>query len=211
MAPHTTAASAAAAAAWLCAACFFLGCLPVRVDRCDVMPASDATNKTRSKRASFWAWPLLKSTQSASGSSMHLARRSQTKPPQLYPNQRLGVNHNNDDPSLSLGIDYSSLQSNRGYLRRAWREERQDAKVLYQSLREAKKLIKRGVKDARVIKKALRTMINAKRSARIDYVACVDTEKLKEQKTIKKGTLIASAVWIGKTRLIDNCILRRSG
>jgi len=87
------------------------------------------------------------------------------------------------------------------------KKERQDALILYRSLLKAKELIKRGQKDVKKVKSIMRVMINKKNTANIDYVSVVDLYTLKDVKTIKGKVLIAVAVRIGKTRLIDNIII----
>lgn len=86
-------------------------------------------------------------------------------------------------------------------------EERKDALMLYKSLREAKKLIKKGEREAVNIKKTMRKIICSKKRTRIEYISIVDAKNLEERKIIKKGSLIALAVRIGKTRLIDNILI----
>lgn len=54
----------------------------------------------------------------------------------------------------------------------------------------------------------MRNMINAKPRARIDYVSIVDTKDLRPVKKINSEVLIALAAWVGKTRLIDNVIIK---
>lgn len=85
--------------------------------------------------------------------------------------------------------------------------ERRDALVLSQSLNSAKDLIKKGVKNADEIILRMRRLIKRKKTAQIDYVSIVDSESLKPVKKISGKYLIALAVWIGKTRLIDNIII----
>lgn len=55
-----------------------------------------------------------------------------------------------------------------------------------------------------MIIKKMRQMIDAKPSARIEYIKIVHPETLKEIKKIEGDVLIALAVRIGKARLIDN-------
>jgi len=50
-------------------------------------------------------------------------------------------------------------------------------------------------------------MILKEKGAKIDYVSIVDTKKLKGLNRISEKALVAVAVKIGKTRLIDNVIL----
>jgi pantoate--beta-alanine ligase len=87
-------------------------------------------------------------------------------------------------------------------------EERKDALVLYASLKLAKKLVSSGVRNAAGIISAMKRLISSKKSARIDYIAVVDPDNLKPVKRISNGSLTAVAVWIGKTRLIDNICLK---
>ncbi len=86
-------------------------------------------------------------------------------------------------------------------------KERQDALMLFASLREARRLIQSGVKNASVIKKVIRNRLKTKRAVKIDYVECVSDETLKPLKKLKGRVLIACAIFAGKTRLIDNIIL----
>lgn len=85
--------------------------------------------------------------------------------------------------------------------------ERLDAAVLYQSLQNAKKMITRGQKNPRLIIAQIKKEILRKKSAAIDYVAIVDASSLEAVKVIKGKALIGLAVWIGRTRLIDNIII----
>lgn len=87
-------------------------------------------------------------------------------------------------------------------------EERACAPVLYQSLRKAELLVNQGERDPKKIIKAMEEMIRPKASARIDYISIVDTEKLKDVKVVSGEAMIALAVFIGKTRLIDNIIVK---
>jgi pantoate--beta-alanine ligase len=86
-------------------------------------------------------------------------------------------------------------------------EERAAALVLSRSLEAAKRQIDHGERRAEVILDGMKAMIGQEPLARIDYVEAVDTEDLDPVKEIVKGTLIALAVYIGPTRLIDNIII----
>jgi pantoate--beta-alanine ligase len=86
-------------------------------------------------------------------------------------------------------------------------EERIAALVLSRSLKKAKEAIDNGEKDATKIKHIIEAELNKEPLAKIDYVNTVDFNTIKEVNTINKDTLIAIAVYIGKTRLIDNIIL----
>jgi len=78
---------------------------------------------------------------------------------------------------------------------------------LIRSLRQAKMRIGAGERRPAVILRALKEMIAAEPLARIDYIEAVDMDTFEPVKEISEGTLIALAVFIGKTRLIDNMIV----
>lgn len=103
--------------------------------------------------------------------------------------------------------DGLAMSSRNVYLNK---QEREDAVVLSQSLNMAKHLIKRKILDSRKIIKKMAGLIKTKKTAKIDYIAIVDSENLNPIKKIKDNYLIALAVWIGKTRLIDNLICPNS-
>ena len=86
------------------------------------------------------------------------------------------------------------------------KEERQAALVLSRSLDAAKAQIEVGERNAAVLKKNIRSIIEAEPLARIDYVEFVDWNTLEPVETIEGPVLNAIAVYIGKTRLIDNHI-----
>ena len=86
-------------------------------------------------------------------------------------------------------------------------DERQAALVLSQSLQKGKALIDAGERDAEVVKAAIRACLLTQPLARIDYVEVVDFENIQRVSRISGSTLVAIAVYIGKTRLIDNFIV----
>ncbi|WP_455795480.1 pantoate--beta-alanine ligase [Clostridium butyricum] len=83
-------------------------------------------------------------------------------------------------------------------------DERKAAVVLSRSLKIAKQLLDKGERNAAKIKDAIISQINTESLAKIDYVEIVDSENLTDVSTIEKNILIPIAVYIGKTRLIDN-------
>ncbi|MCM8801441.1 MAG: pantoate--beta-alanine ligase [Candidatus Omnitrophica bacterium] len=87
-------------------------------------------------------------------------------------------------------------------------QERKDAVILYQSLRLAKKMVKAGILETKKIIKKIKQLIHTKKTARIQYISIVDLENLKPISRIKDKGLLAMAVYIGDTRLIDNTILK---
>lgn len=93
-------------------------------------------------------------------------------------------------------------------------EERQAALVLSRSLAEGRKLVEAGERDTAVIKKCIAEVIGQEKLARIDYVEIVDFSDITPIDSLqdaKEGeALCAIAVYIGKTRLIDNFIFHVS-
>lgn len=86
-------------------------------------------------------------------------------------------------------------------------KQRTSALTLYKSLVKAKDLLKNGVKDAGEIIQAATQLITSQPETRIDYISICDPEYLEDIKTIEKPALMALAVNVGRTRLIDNMIL----
>lgn len=83
-------------------------------------------------------------------------------------------------------------------------EERKSALVLSQSLFRIEEVIRNGERDAAKVKGLITAHINSEPGAHIDYVEIVDAITLEEIESIRGTVLIALAVKIGKTRLIDN-------
>lgn len=100
--------------------------------------------------------------------------------------------------------DGLALSSRNAYLNR---QERKDAVVLSRALSLAELLIKAGLKDVSRIISRIRQVIQKINTAKIDYISIVDLDDLKPLKRIKDSCLIALAVRMGKTRLIDNIII----
>lgn len=89
------------------------------------------------------------------------------------------------------------------------KKQREDAKVLYQSLIKAKKLIQKGKSNPSKIKQEIKKAIKRKNSATIDYVDIIDIQTLRPVKQIKNRVAVVMAVYIGKTKLIDNIIISK--
>ncbi|WP_352399357.1 pantoate--beta-alanine ligase [Anaerotignum sp.] len=84
-------------------------------------------------------------------------------------------------------------------------EERKAAQVLNRSLKMAKSVLEQGERNAPILKAAILSCIIQEPMAKIDYVEVVDKENLESiNGEIKNNVLIPIAVYIGKTRLIDN-------
>ncbi len=98
--------------------------------------------------------------------------------------------------------DGLAMSSRNKYLNK---EERKDAICLHQSLQKAKELIENGIEDTQTIKNEMEKTINSYAIPKIDYISINSLKTLDELKKIEKGnTLISLAVFVGKTRLIDN-------
>jgi pantoate--beta-alanine ligase len=101
--------------------------------------------------------------------------------------------------------DGLAMSSRNAYLNS---RERQAALCLNRSLKQAEKAVADGQKQADRIKTMIQHIIAKEPLARLEYAAVVDFETLDPVETIQPNqTLIALAVFIGKTRLIDNIIV----
>ena len=86
-------------------------------------------------------------------------------------------------------------------------KERLHASTIYRSLQFARTAFYQGVRDASVLKKLVRYRLTKTSGLRIDYLELVNPMTLKSVSRASRGDLFAIAVWIGKTRLIDNISL----
>jgi pantoate--beta-alanine ligase len=100
--------------------------------------------------------------------------------------------------------DGLAMSSRNSYLNAA---ERRAAIVLFRSLEEARRMFEKGERAARPIRERLLSAIAAEPLARVDYVEIVNSGSLEPVERIDGQALVALAVYIGKTRLIDNAIL----
>ncbi|OEU52468.1 MAG: pantoate--beta-alanine ligase [Desulfobacterales bacterium C00003060] len=101
--------------------------------------------------------------------------------------------------------DGLALSSRNTYLSK---DERRSALSLSHSLQQAQKSVAHGMKDARQVIKGALEHIRSYPYTKIDYVAVCDTKTLQDVDRIDGPSLMAMAVWVGKTRLIDNAILK---
>jgi len=88
-------------------------------------------------------------------------------------------------------------------------EERRAARVLSKSLKYAQELLDNGVNDAGELSQRIEEFISKEPLAVIDYVAVVDPDTLEYLRIVENKALVALAVRIGTTRLIDNAIITR--
>jgi len=97
--------------------------------------------------------------------------------------------------------DGLALSSRNAYLSA---EERKAATVLYRALDAARGELAAGVRDALQLQGVLNRTISAERQARVDYAEVVDAESFEPVVRVSKPAYVLLAVFIGKTRLIDN-------
>lgn len=86
-------------------------------------------------------------------------------------------------------------------------EQRKAATVLFRSLSAAKELFESGEIDAEKIRGKMKEVLAGEPLADVQYVSCADYDTLEELNEIKGKALLSMAVFIGKTRLIDNFVL----
>jgi pantoate--beta-alanine ligase len=86
-------------------------------------------------------------------------------------------------------------------------EERQAATVLFRALSAAKAAYERGERDAETLRRVMRDTVNAEPLACLQYASCADYDTLEELSQVTGKSLLSMAVYLGKTRLIDNFVL----
>lgn len=87
------------------------------------------------------------------------------------------------------------------------KEERQAALILSKSLKKGREAIDAGERDAQTVIGIITESLKTEPLARIDYVEVVDFENIQRTPRIEGEVLVAIAVYIGRTRLIDNFIV----
>lgn len=88
-------------------------------------------------------------------------------------------------------------------------EERKAALILSKTIFMGKKLVEDGLTDAKELVRLMKENIETEPLAKIDYVEVVDFNDISIKDEISDNTLVAMAVYIGKTRLIDNFIVEK--
>jgi len=101
--------------------------------------------------------------------------------------------------------DGIAMSSRNSYLSK---KERMKALVINRALKMAKILVKSGVRNASKVKAAMSQLMRSAKGLKIDYISICDPNTLEETNIIKGKSLIATAAYIGKTRLIDNILVR---
>ena len=85
-------------------------------------------------------------------------------------------------------------------------KERQAALILNKSLTKGKETLLSGEKSTDLLKKVIKNGLETESLAKIDYIEVVDSLSLTAVQIVSKPILVAIAVFIGKTRLIDNFV-----
>src|SRR5438874_4633450 len=101
--------------------------------------------------------------------------------------------------------DGLALSSRNQYLNA---DERTQATVLYRAMTRVKELADGGQKSVGELIDVAKGVIASSKSARIDYISVVDADNLQPLGVLQPNAVIALAVFVGKTRLIDNLRLR---
>jgi pantoate--beta-alanine ligase len=85
--------------------------------------------------------------------------------------------------------------------------ERRAATVLFRALSAAKSAYDSGERGAEKLRGLVRATVAAELLAKLQYVSCADYDTLEELETVRGKSLLSMAVYVGKTRLIDNFVI----
>ena len=105
---------------------------------------------------------------------------------------------------IAREADGLAMSSRNNYLNK---DERRAARCLYTALLKGKDMFHNGVTDAQAILQKMRNIIEAEPLAEVDYIKICNVNTLDDLERIADKTLLALAVKIGRTRLIDNIII----
>ena len=86
-------------------------------------------------------------------------------------------------------------------------EERQAATTLFRALTTTKSAYERGERNADALRKIMSDVLASEPRAQTQYVSVADYDTLEELETVTGKALLSMAVYMGKTRLIDNFVL----
>jgi len=106
-------------------------------------------------------------------------------------------------PTLREG-DGLAMSSRNGYLDPV---ERKAAAILFRALTAARAAYDSGERDAGQLRGQVSEIVASEPLVRMQYVSCADADSLEELATVDGKALLSMAVYIGKTRLIDNFVL----
>ena len=104
--------------------------------------------------------------------------------------------------------DGLALSSRNAYLNA---EERRAATVLYRALKAVRHEMAAGVRDAIQLQSAMRKVLESEPLATVDYAEIVDANTFERVVQVRRSCFALLAVFIGKTRLIDNLVIERAG
>jgi pantoate--beta-alanine ligase len=104
--------------------------------------------------------------------------------------------------------DGLAMSSRNAYLQG---EERRAATVLYRALRAAGGEIAAGVRDSLELQRAMTKVLNGEPRGRVDYAEIVDAETFEPVARVTRRCYVVMAVYLGKTRLIDNMLIEPVG
>ena len=100
--------------------------------------------------------------------------------------------------------DGLALSSRNAYLNA---EEREAATVLFRSLNATRRAVEKGERDVSALRASMRRILDAERLARVDYAEIVDADTFEPVTSLSRTSYALLAVFIGKTRLIDNLLI----
>jgi pantoate--beta-alanine ligase len=86
-------------------------------------------------------------------------------------------------------------------------QQKKDAAYIYKALKKSENLVRRGTKKSETIISEMKKILKQVPSIKIEYISIVDAQTLQELDKITGRALIAVAVKIGSTRLIDNIVI----
>ncbi|MBS4236082.1 pantoate--beta-alanine ligase [Campylobacter vulpis] len=123
------------------------------------------------------------------------------------------VKHMVEDFNLDLEIEICPIVREKDGLAKSSRNvylneaERKAALVLSRAIFLGENLIQKGERESKIILQTMREELQKESLARIDYIELVNPKTMENLERIEEGVLGALAVYIGKTRLIDNFLL----
>jgi len=85
--------------------------------------------------------------------------------------------------------------------------EREEAALIYESLRKCREMVESGVDEVKAIIEAMREVLGKSPDIKIEYVEIVDAESLERLERVRGRVLAAAAVRLGAARLIDNIVV----
>lgn len=88
--------------------------------------------------------------------------------------------------------------------------ERQAATIIFRALSAAKSAYDSGERESEKLRMLVREAVAAEPLARLQYVSCADYDSLEERPKVTGKSLLSIAVFVGKTRLIDNFVLGKT-